>query len=90
MKFKKSKCWILHLGRGDPGYKYRLGNERMENCSAERDLGILVDSKLNMRQQCALAAKRANCTLECTKHGAAIWAMGGVVLLCTARPHLQY
>jgi len=57
MKFSKSKYWILHLGRGSPGYTYKLGDERLENSPAERDLGIWVDGKLNMHQQCALAAK---------------------------------
>ena len=25
MKFNKKKCQILHLGRGNPGYLYRMG-----------------------------------------------------------------
>lgn len=76
--------------KGQPCLYYRLGNERMVNCPAERDLGILVDSKLNVRQQCALAAKRAKCTLGCIKHGRAVWAVGGVVLLCTSWSHLLH
>ncbi|KAK4813849.1 hypothetical protein QYF61_001947 [Mycteria americana] len=71
MKFIRSKCWILHLGRGNPGYMYKLGDERLESSSMGRDLGVWVDGKLNMSQQCALAAKRANHVLGCIKHSIA-------------------
>ncbi|PKU39267.1 hypothetical protein llap_10430 [Limosa lapponica baueri] len=47
--------------------KYKLGEEWLESSPAERDLQVLVDSRLNLSQQCALAAKRENCILECIK-----------------------
>ena len=30
MKFNKSKGWVLHLGRGNPGYTYRLEDETLD------------------------------------------------------------
>jgi len=45
MKFDKSKCDILHMGWGNPGYMYRLGDKRQQSSATERDLGVLVDDK---------------------------------------------
>lgn len=82
MKF--NKCQIVHLGRGNPGYPYRLGDKRLESSPTERDLGVLANSKLNTSQQCVLAAKNTNWVLGCTKHGVTCQSKEMTVLLCSA------
>jgi len=91
MKFSKAKCKVLHVGRGNPQHKYRLGREWIESSPEEKDLGMLVDGKLSMAQQCALAAQKANCTLGCIKRSVASRSREGILPLCSAlvRPHLE-
>jgi len=55
MRFNISKWKILHLDHGNPCYQYKLGDIRMEHSLTKKDLGVLVDGKLDMSQQCAIA-----------------------------------
>ena len=58
MKFNRDKCKVLHVGKRSQTHSYKMRDTWCCNTTSKKDLGIIVDHKLNMSQQFGVAIKK--------------------------------
>ena len=92
MSFNVDKCKVLHIGRKNPCSSYTLNGKILKEVDKEKDLGILVDSKLNFNEQCAAASRKGNQILGIIKRNFSFMDKGMFLKLYKSivRPHLEY
>ena len=71
LKISVPKCQTLHLGRGNMGISYNIGNVDLPNVCVVKDLGITIDSRLDYSDHIntivTKAHQRACLILRCFK-----------------------
>ncbi len=72
-------------------HRYRSGADLLERSSAEKELGVLVDNRLAMSQQCTLVAMKASGILGCLPKSLASRSREVILPLSSTllRPHLE-
>ena len=92
MAFNTAKCKVMHIGRANPGYEYRMGGQPLAKTDLERDIGVLVNSNLKPSDQCNKAAKTANAVLGLLARGFHYRDRKTFVKLYKlyVRPHLEF
>lgn len=64
MRFSKARLKVLHPSSFNQKYQFKLGDVMIESSHAEKDLGVLVDKKLDVNWH---GAQKADCILGCMK-----------------------
>ena len=60
MQFNHDKCKVLHLGKTNERHTYTLDNSDLEKTSAEKDLGVWIDEKLQFTAHVKNAVNKAS------------------------------
>ena len=60
MEFNVEKCKILHIGSNNPRHKYNMDGKELIETDKEKDLGILIDCKLDFGCHIKEIVGRAN------------------------------
>lgn len=85
------KVQQVHLGKRHLGVQHGLGSTLLGNDSLERDVEILVVSKLNISEQYAAASKHSKGMLGCMNKGIPSRAREAIFQLYSVlvRPYLE-
>ena len=63
MEFNVKKCKIMHFGKKNPAYTYKMNGLDLEVVDCERDVGVKIKSNLKPSDHCLEAVGKARCVL---------------------------
>ena len=92
MEFNVDKCKVMHLGKSNPKNNYKMAAVNLEETVEERDLGVLIDNKLNFGKHIQTIVTRANRVLGMIRIAFACMNKEMFLNIYTAlvRPLLEY
>ena len=62
MLFNFGKCKCLHIGPGNTGMNYEMGETILSKTVKEKDLGVTMNANMKVSEQCRIAASKARRT----------------------------
>ena len=92
IKFNDEKCKVMHIGKTNPQFKYKMNEHTLQITVAERDLGLIISNDLNWEHHVISATSKANRALGTIKHASRYLDNCTFNLLYKSlvRPHLEY
>ena len=92
IKFNEDKCKVMHIGKSNPHFDYKMNDHILQKTEIERDLGVLISNDLEWDQQVISATSKANRKLGLIKHAFKYLDTNTLKLLYKSmvRPHLEY
>jgi len=64
MALNVKKCKVMHLGRRNPEFAYRMMGQELKKAESEKDLGVMVSQSLKPKEHCEKAARTAGRVLN--------------------------
>ena len=63
MSFNIKKCKVMHFGKNNIRYGYKMNGRDLEEVKEEKDLGVWMEEDMRPSKQCKVAAQSANWAL---------------------------
>ena len=92
VKFNDKKCKVMHLGKNNQKFDYKINDYTLEKTQSEKDLGITITNDLNWKPHINNAINKANKQLGLIKHSFKYLnqTTGKLLYKSLVRPHLEY
>ena len=63
MSFNAKKCKVMHYGKKNIRFEYKMDGRAIGSVNEEKDLGVWVEDHMKPTKQCKIAAQNANWAL---------------------------